>query len=91
MYSNAYLAPGRTKIYIDSDGKINSDKKNSGKLYVNEDTLRRALEEDPDAVFKIFGTSGDTVEESGVANRLYSQLDTSMSRIKDEAGLPDAC
>ncbi|SCM83695.1 Flagellar capping protein [uncultured Sporomusa sp.] len=80
-----------TGAYVDSDGKFNAaDSKNPGKLYINETTLREALEKDPDAVFKIFGTSGDTVEESGVANRLYSQLNTAMSQIKDEAGLPDA-
>ncbi|CVK21625.1 flagellar filament capping protein FliD [Sporomusa sphaeroides] len=80
-----------TGAYIDSDGKFNAaDSKNPGKLYVNEKTLREALEEDPDAVFKIFGTSADTAEDSGVANRLYSQLNTAMSQLKDEAGLPDA-
>ena len=80
-----------TGAYVDSDGKFNAaDSKNPGKLYINETDLRRALEEDPDVVFKIFGTSGDTEQESGVANRLYSQLNTAMSRIKEESGLPDS-
>ena len=80
-----------TGAYVDSDGKFNAaDSKNPGKLYVKETDLRTALEEDPDVVFKIFGTSGDTEQESGVANRLYSQLNTAMSRIKEESGLPDS-
>lgn len=79
-----------TGKYIDSEGNFNSEFKNPGKLYVDEKTLREALEQDPDAVFKIFGTSGDTVEESGVANKLYAQLNTAMSRLKVESGLPDS-
>lgn len=79
-----------TGSYVDSNGNFNSETKNNGKLYVDEDKLRKALEEDPDAVFKIFGTSGDTTNESGVAHRIYSQLYSTMGRLKDEAGLPDA-
>lgn len=79
-----------TGKYIDGEGNFNSEFKNPGKLYVSDDDLRKALQEDPDAVFKIFGTSADTVEESGVANKLYAQLNTAMSQLKVESGLPDS-
>lgn len=78
-----------TGSYITSDG-LSSEIDNGGKLYVDEDKLRAALAEDPDAVYKIFGTSGDTIKTEGVANRLYDQLRTSLQSLKDKAGLPDA-
>ncbi|MPM38831.1 Flagellar hook-associated protein 2 [bioreactor metagenome] len=79
-----------TSSYVDSDGGINSEISNGGKIYVDEDKLRKALEEDPDIVYKIFGTSGETNSTQGVATRLYNQLYDSMKSIKDVAGYPDS-
>ncbi|WP_333593491.1 flagellar filament capping protein FliD [Anaerospora hongkongensis] len=79
-----------TGKYFDSDGNLTTEATNGGKLYVDEDTMRKALEEDPDAVFKIFGTPGDTQSTEGVANRLYDQMYSSLSRLKTEAGTPNS-
>ncbi|MGI6091541.1 MAG: flagellar filament capping protein FliD, partial [Negativicutes bacterium] len=75
---------------VDEDGKLTSDASNGGKLYVDETKLRKALEEDPEIVAKIFGNSGDTAAKQGIANRLYDQLNNSMKKIKDTAGYPNA-
>lgn len=77
-----------TDSYIDDDGKLNDQFTNGGKIYVDEEKLEKALEEDPDAVYKIFGNIGDTTDTQGVANRLYNQMYSSMKRLKDEAGYP---
>lgn len=78
-----------TSSYVDSSGSITSELSNGGKIYVDEDKLRKALEDDPDVVYKIFGTIGDTTATQGVASRLYDQMNNSMKKLKDEAGYPD--
>lgn len=75
-----------TGSYIDDEGNFNSESALNGKLYVKEDDLRKALEEDPDIVFKIFGTSGDTIPSEGVANRIYEQMYGSLQKLQTEAG-----
>lgn len=78
-----------TGKYFDDDGNLTTEASNGGKIYVDADELRKALEEDPDAVFKIFGTPGDTQSTEGVANRLYDQMYFTLSRLKTEAGTPN--
>ncbi|QDR81941.1 flagellar filament capping protein FliD [Sporomusa termitida] len=75
-----------TGSYVDDEGNFNSESSLKGKLYVKEDDLRKALEEDPDIVFKIFGTSGDTIATEGVANRVYEQMYGSLQKLQTEAG-----
>jgi flagellar hook-associated protein 2 len=88
-YTSASSIGIETGKYVDDNGNITSEANNGGKLYVDEDVLRTALEEDPDAVFKIFGTSGDTAETRGVANRLYDQMYNSLGQLRTEAGYPN--
>lgn len=64
----------------------------NGKLYINEDDLREAIREKGDKVMEIFtkkGVSADpdtNYKESGIAVRLYDQLNKAMSKITDKAG-----
>ncbi|MBP1764542.1 MAG: flagellar capping protein [Firmicutes bacterium] len=58
-----------------------------GKLYLDETKLRTALAADPDAVNKIFGSSGTTSNEKGIAVRLYDTLKTAMDKIVSKAGV----
>ena len=92
-YTSASSIGIETGKYIDDDGKINSEGSNGGKIYVNvenEHGLREALEADPDAVYKIFGTDGDSTDSSGVADRLYDQLYDTMSQLRTVSGYPNA-
>lgn len=61
-----------------------------GKLYVDETKLRAALEADPDAVYKVFGTTGAdssvNATDNGIAVRLSAILKTASSGIVTEAG-----
>ena len=79
-----------TDSFINENGEFVSNLLNNGKLNVNEEELRKALTEDPDIVYKIFGSSGDTKETNGVANRLYDRMYTSMNKLKEQAGIPGA-
>lgn len=89
-YTTASSIGIRTGSYIDDDGNLTSEYDNGGKLYVDEADLRKALEEDPDAVYKIFGTIGDTTDKSGVANRLNDQLGKVLTQLSTQAGYPSS-
>ncbi|KKM12349.1 hypothetical protein SY88_04155 [Clostridiales bacterium PH28_bin88] len=61
-----------------------------GKLYINEDKLRKAIAEYPDGVKDLFTqTDGSDTEASshkGVAIRLYDELARGIKRLSDYAG-----
>ncbi len=58
-----------------------------GKLYLDESKLREALTADPDALKKVFGTTGTTTAKQGVAVRLKVVMDAGKKNITSEAGL----
>lgn len=75
--------------YIDEDGKIITDKAAREQITLSpggELKLREALEKDPNIVYKIFGTNGDTHSEDGVMTRMYDTLDTMLKKIEVQAG-----
>ncbi|GAF65673.1 flagellar hook-associated protein FliD [Bacillus sp. TS-2] len=57
-----------------------------GKLVVNEEQLRAALEEDPEGVFEMFNADGDTHAEQGIARRLRDSLDVAITQVAERAG-----
>ena len=57
-----------------------------GKLHLDEDKLRKALEADPQIVQKIFGTIGSSASTNGVATRLADTLQVAIDKIKVEGG-----
>jgi flagellar hook-associated protein 2 len=58
-----------------------------GKLYLeDENKLRKALEEDPEAVMKMFTATGESDSDKGVASRLHDNLKTSLDQILTKAG-----
>lgn len=58
-----------------------------GKLYLDESKLRTALEEDPDAVKKLFGTDAATAGADGIAVRLYDTLQVVSDHLSKQAGV----
>ena len=67
-------------------GITTGDWEEGGKLHLNETQLRTALQEDPEALSKLFTTSGTDSAHSGIAQRLYDSLKTAMDQIDEEAG-----
>ncbi len=57
-----------------------------GRLYLDENKLRSALTEDPDAVRELFTQQGGEGKTAGIARRLTEVLDRGMQRITDTAG-----
>ncbi|MCM2675690.1 flagellar filament capping protein FliD [Alkalicoccobacillus plakortidis] len=63
-----------------------SDYMSRGKLEINEDKLRAAIEKDPDGVFDLFNADGETSGEQGLARRLRSSISTTVDSISKRAG-----
>lgn len=71
-----------------SIGITTGDYTEGGKLYLDKDKLRAALQADPTIVNKIFGSAGSStnVSSQGIAVRLHNTLNTAVSQIKMVAG-----
>ena len=69
-----------------SIGVTTGDYSEGGKLYLDETKLKKALEEDPDVVSKLFSTTGTSSANQGVAVRFYDTLKTSMDKIATVGG-----
>jgi flagellar hook-associated protein 2 len=57
-----------------------------GKLYLDESKLRKALQDDPTSVEKLFTSTGTDSGQKGIAQRLYDSVNASMDQIKQRAG-----
>lgn len=86
-YNSAATIGITTGQYFDSDGHATGEQQLSGYLYLDETKLRNALQQDPNAIYKVLGTDGDSHDKDGVAVKLYDSLKTFSDRIKTEAGL----
>lgn len=57
-----------------------------GKLQIDEDKLRAAIEDDPEAVFQMFMADGESYGEQGLARRMRETISNTMSSIEERAG-----
>ncbi|MGE7603971.1 flagellar hook-associated protein 2 [Peribacillus sp. NPDC097675] len=59
-----------------------------GKLTIDEDKLRAAISEDPNAIYKLFMNEGSSTDKStqGLARRLRADIQSSMKVITEKAG-----
>jgi flagellar hook-associated protein 2 len=57
-----------------------------GKLEINEDKLRAAIDQDAEGVFQLFTADGNSFEEKGIARRVRSSLDNAITALADRAG-----
>lgn len=57
-----------------------------GKLVVDEDKLREAIEKDPEGIYQLFAADGDSYEEQGIARRMRDTLDGAIESIAERAG-----
>ncbi|WP_428911001.1 flagellar filament capping protein FliD [Niallia sp. Krafla_26] len=57
-----------------------------GKLEINEAQLKKAIEEDPLSVEKLFNATGTTNGQRGIAQRLYDTVGRTMDIITEKAG-----
>ncbi|WP_407307298.1 flagellar filament capping protein FliD [Desulfosporosinus sp. SB140] len=81
---------------LSSIGITTGDYTEGGKLYLNTDTLRTALQANPNVLNQLFGTVGTTTTTNGVtttntstqgvAGRLYDGLTNTMKQLQQIAG-----
>jgi len=58
-----------------------------GKLEIDEEKLKAAIAEDPNAIYELFMQNGDAKEgKQGIARRLREELSTGMKTISEKAG-----
>jgi len=59
-----------------------------GKLEINEDKLKKAIEADPNSVENLFrgGTDATTDSQKGIIHRLYESVDKTYNELKAKAG-----
>ncbi|UFT98541.1 flagellar hook-associated protein 2 [Radiobacillus kanasensis] len=65
--------------------ETSSDYTEGGKLIISEDKLRKALQEDPESVHKIFSNDVNG-SGRGIINRLEDSIETTMTKIEERAG-----
>ncbi len=70
-------------------GITTGDYREQGTLHINEDKLRAALEEDPEAVMNLFTAEG-TGNKEGIARRIDESLKGALDKLTRKAGNPDS-
>lgn len=94
---NSLLTKMRTSIYTQVQGSTigtldkigistTKDYLAGGKLEINEEKLRKAIAEDPNAIYEMFMSDGETTGEKGIARRVRADLQNAMKEIGDKAG-----
>ncbi|SDO45158.1 flagellar filament capping protein FliD [Alkalicoccus daliensis] len=63
-----------------------SNFRDGGKLEVNEDRLRAAIESDAEGVYQLFAADGPTQAEQGIARRVRTSANTMIEAIAQRAG-----
>lgn len=58
----------------------------NGKLEIDEDQLRQAIEDDSEGIYQLFAASGSTTETQGLARRMRETLDNGVSALAERAG-----
>ncbi|WP_284643291.1 flagellar filament capping protein FliD [Paenibacillus silviterrae] len=76
---------------LSSIGIKSTDYTDNGKLYITDESkLRKALEEEPQAVLDLFTANGSgrsDRSDMGIAERMYEDLNKAMDQIKKKTGL----
>ncbi|MDZ5471977.1 flagellar hook-associated protein 2 [Bacillus sp. 31A1R] len=66
--------------------KTTKDYLDGGKLEIDEEKLKAALEADPEAVYQLFMADGPNYQQQGLARRLRSSISDTMKKIEEKAG-----
>ncbi|MFE3972656.1 MULTISPECIES: flagellar hook-associated protein 2 [unclassified Peribacillus] len=92
------LTTMRTSLYTSVDGITGKNNLSSlgitttknylegGKLTIDEDKLRAAISEDPNAIYDMFMANGTEKSDKGLARRLRGDIESSMKVITEKAG-----
>ena len=68
-------------------GITTTDYTEHGKIQLDEDALRKTLDTDPDAVYKVFSNLTDETNERGIIHKLSDVAADAINKLKDQAGV----
>jgi flagellar hook-associated protein 2 len=87
MRSDMITVVGNGSQYnsLASIGISSKSYQDKGKLYVDEDKLRTAIQNDPDAVKNLFSFTGDS-STNGIMNRVSDDMDQAIKNLTTKAG-----
>lgn len=71
-------------------GITTGDYSERGILHIDEDKLRKAIEEKPNEVMDVFTKASDVNGERGIASRLYENVSGALDKLVEKAGRPGA-
>ncbi|MCA1064593.1 flagellar hook-associated protein 2 [Rossellomorea aquimaris] len=63
-----------------------SNYKENGKLEINEDKLKEAINNNPEEVYQLFNSTGSTYESKGIVDRLRDTISSTIKSIERKAG-----
>ncbi|MDX8288943.1 flagellar hook-associated protein 2 [Metabacillus indicus] len=87
FYSTLSSASGTSFTHLSNIGITTSmNYREGGKLIIDEAKLKKAIEENPDGVEKLFTSNGPTSGEKGIITNLYDNLKTTMDKLNAKAG-----
>ncbi|WP_191566723.1 flagellar hook-associated protein 2 [Metabacillus idriensis] len=87
FYSTLSASTGSQFTHLSSIGiTTTSNYREGGKLIIDEAKLKKAIEENPEDVEKLFTSSGATSGEKGIITNLYDNLKTTMDKLNAKAG-----
>ncbi|MGI6452755.1 MAG: flagellar filament capping protein FliD [Syntrophomonadaceae bacterium] len=97
LYLSNIISQIRTSMsrFVEGAGKYNSLSaigiktrlgEYNGKLYIDEAALRKALNEDPESVTRLFTNNGETENQKGIAEHLYEAVNSGVTYLSSKAG-----
>lgn len=92
LYTSATVTSGSSKtnalynIGIETLPYNVNAPRDSGKLQIDTDRLRKALESDPNSVVSLFSNQSTNEDEVGIANRMYNRINKSIDELITKAG-----
>lgn len=84
--SSILTGTGNDYNSLSSIGITTTDYTEHGKIQLDEDALRKALDSDPDSVYKLFSNLSDESSERGIVHKISDVLNDTLSKIKSQAG-----
>lgn len=57
-----------------------------GKLEIDEDKLKAAIDDNPEAIYQLFMADGDTSKSKGLARRLRDDISSTIKTVEERAG-----
>ena len=88
LYTPVSNSVSGSKIKLLSDIGITTSANylDNGKLEINEEKLRQAIQNDPEGVSNLFTSTGDTNDQNGLAARLKNTLQQTIKNVALKAG-----